>query len=184
MCAGLTAPRVLPLGVSFPPAHPLPDHIVYITHYLLDRFLRGQLGNLKTHRLLSLVACGHKSGKLWARSATPSVSTRRLSDSFSHSQSDMAPTLETFVHSDEKTWHDQKKLTKTNTKTKTMTKTKTRTFWEHLLRAILETCDLWDICSEWWEDVTWPKKNRQWQIQRQRQWQWYIHLENTLREQK
>ena len=55
-------------------------------------------------------------------------------------------TFETFVQSDEKTWHDQKKLTKTNTKTKTMTKTKT--FWEHLLRAILETCDIWDICSE------------------------------------
>ena len=34
----------------------------------------------------------------------------------------------------------------------------TKTFWEHLLRAILETCDLWDICSEWWEDMTWPKK--------------------------
>ena len=42
--------------------------------------------------------------------------------------------------------------------TKTNTKTKTNTFWEHLLRAILETCDLWDICSEWWEDMTWPKK--------------------------
>ena len=33
-----------------------------------------------------------------------------------------------------------------------------KTFWEHLLRAILETCDLWYICSEWWEDMTWPKK--------------------------
>ena len=33
------------------------------------------------------------------------------------------------------------------------------TFWENLLRAILETCDLWDICSEWWEDMTWPKRN-------------------------
>ena len=59
--------------------------------------------------------------------------------------------------------HDmtKKKWTKTNTKTKT--------FWEHLLRAILETCDLWDICSEWWEDMTWPKN---WQRQIQRQWQW------------
>ena len=55
-------------------------------------------------------------------------------------------TFETFDQSDEKTWHDQKKLTKT------------KTFWEHLLRAILETWDLWDICSEWWEDMTWPKK--------------------------
>ena len=54
------------------------------------------------------------------------------------------------------TW--PKKLTKTNTKTKTKTNTKTKTFWELLLRAILETCDLWDICSEWWEDMTWPKK--------------------------
>ena len=48
--------------------------------------------------------------------------------------------------------------TKTKTKTKANTKTKTKTFWEHLLRAIQETCDLWDICSEWWEDMTWPKK--------------------------
>ena len=28
---------------------------------------------------------------------------------------------------------------------------------------ILETCDFWDIWSEWWEDMTWPKK----QLQRQ-----------------
>ena len=55
---------------------------------------------------------------------------------------------------DENTWHDQKKLTKTNTKTMT----KTNIFREHLQRTILETCDLWDICSEWWEDTTWPKK--------------------------
>ena len=79
-------------------------------------------------------------------------------------------TFETFDQSYEKTWHDQKKMTNTKTKTKTMTKT----FWEHLLRAILETCDLWDICSEWWEDMTWPKNwqrqiQRQWQRQRQRQ---------------
>ena len=39
-----------------------------------------------------------------------------------------------------------------------MTMTKTTTFWERILRAILETCDLWDICSEWWEDVTRPTK--------------------------
>ena len=25
-------------------------------------------------------------------------------------------------------------------------------------RVTLETCDLWDIWSEWWEDMTWPKK--------------------------
>ena len=78
-------------------------------------------------------------------------------------------TLKTFNQRDEETWPDQKKtMTKTNTKTKTMTKT--NTFREHLQRAILETCDLWDIWSEWWGDMTWPTK-RQWQrqIQRQRQ---------------
>ena len=26
-------------------------------------------------------------------------------------------------------------------------------------RAILDTCDLWDIWSEWWGDMTWPKKD-------------------------
>ena len=36
--------------------------------------------------------------------------------------------------------------------------TKTNTFREHLQRAILETCDLWDIWSEWWGDMTWPKQ--------------------------
>ena len=49
------------------------------------------------------------------------------------------------------------------TKTKAMTKTKTNTFWEHLLRAILETCDIWDTeyNSDNWEPelmtifVTW-----------------------------
>ena len=70
-------------------------------------------------------------------------------------------TFERFVQSDEETWHDPKKLTKTKTKTKTMTKTKI--FWEHLLRAILETCDIWDTeyNSDNWEPefmtifVTW-----------------------------
>ena len=66
------------------------------------------------------------------------------------------------------------KKTMTNTKTKTMTMTKTNTFWEHLQRATLETCDLWDIWSEWWGDMTRPEK-RQWQRRRQRQWE--IHLE-------
>ena len=41
-----------------------------------------------------------------------------------------------------------------------MTNTKTKTFWEHLLRAILETCDLWDICSECSEDMTLQKKDK------------------------
>ena len=25
----------------------------------------------------------------------------------------------------------------------------------------LETCDLWDIWSEWWGDMTWPKKDKE-----------------------
>ena len=51
----------------------------------------------------------------------------------------------------------------------------TNTFREHPQRAILETCDLWDIWSEWWGYMTWPTK-RQWQ----RQLQWKSHLENIL----
>ena len=47
-------------------------------------------------------------------------------------------TFETFDQSDEKTKPDQN--------TKTMTKTDT--FRDHLQRAILETCDLSDICSQ------------------------------------
>jgi len=27
-------------------------------------------------------------------------------------------------------------------------------FWHY--RVTLETCDLWDICSEWWGNMTWP----------------------------
>ena len=37
-------------------------------------------------------------------------------------------------------------------------------------RATQETFDLWDIWSQWWEDMTWPTKIQR-QIQRQRQWQ-------------
>ena len=79
---------------------------------------------------------------------------------------------------------NKKTMTKTNTKTKAMTMTKTNTFREHIQRATLETCDLWDILSEWWEDMTWPKKIK-WQRQRQWQWQWQWqrHLENTHKEQ-
>ena len=49
-------------------------------------------------------------------------------------------------------------LTNKKTMTKTMTKIMTmkNTFGEHLQRVTLETCDLWDILSEWWEDMTWP----------------------------
>ena len=68
-----------------------------------------------------------------------------------------------------------------NTNTKTMTKT--NAFRKQLQRAILETCDLWDIWSKWWGDMTWPTKRQlQRQIQRQRQWQRKIHLENTFKE--
>ena len=64
-------------------------------------------------------------------------------------------TFETFVQSDEKTWHDQKKITKTNTKKKTMAKTKTKTFWEHLLR------DLWHLRHwlQFWQLRTWIHDN-------------------------
>ena len=31
------------------------------------------------------------------------------------------------------------------------------TFWHQ--RVTPETCDLWDIWSEWWGDMTWPKKD-------------------------
>ena len=30
-------------------------------------------------------------------------------------------------------------------------------FWFWQFRVILETCNLWDIWSEWWGDMTWPK---------------------------
>ena len=32
------------------------------------------------------------------------------------------------------------------------------TFWFWHYSLALETCDLWDIWSEWWGDLTWPKK--------------------------
>ena len=32
-------------------------------------------------------------------------------------------------------------------------------FWHTMSDAILETCDLWDIWSEWWRDITWPKNS-------------------------
>ena len=66
----------------------------------------------------------------------------------------------------------------------------------------LETCNLWDIWSEWWRDMIWLKKDLptnipphlptyrvslkkgQWQrqIQRQRQWQRQIQLEIIFKE--
>ena len=59
--------------------------------------------------------------------------------------------------------HDMTKkrtMTKTITKTdtKTDTKTMTNTFREQLQRAIPETCDLCNIWSEWWGDMTRPKR--------------------------
>ena len=61
--------------------------------------------------------------------------------------------------------------------------TEWETFWKHNHRVTLETCDLWDIWSEWWEDMTCPTKI-QWERQIQRQWQWQRqkHLENTFKE--
>ena len=50
-------------------------------------------------------------------------------------------------------------MTMTKTNTKTMTMTKTNTFREHFQRALLETCDLWDIWSEWWGDITGTQKD-------------------------
>ena len=51
------------------------------------------------------------------------------------------------------------------------------TFWELHQRAILGTCDLLDILTKWWGDITWPKKT-QWQrqMQRQRQWKRQLHF--------
>ena len=50
--------------------------------------------------------------------------------------------------------------------------TMTKTFTGHPQRVIPETCDIWDIWSDWGSE-TWPDQNRH--------WQW--HLENTNKEQ-
>ena len=65
-------------------------------------------------------------------------------------------TFDTFDQSDKATWPDQKM---TSTKTNTKTITKTNTFREHLQRAILETCDLWDIWLKRWGDMTMTMTN-------------------------
>ena len=56
--------------------------------------------------------------------------------------------------------------------------TKTNTFREHIQIVIQETCDFWDIWSEWWGDMTWSTKRqllkqqkRQSQLQIDRPWQ-------------
>ena len=59
-----------------------------------------------------------------------------------------------------------------NTMTKINTNTKTNTFREHIQIVIKETCDFWDMSSEWWGDMTWPTKRqslKQWKRQSQRQ---------------
>ena len=38
--------------------------------------------------------------------------------------------------------------------------TKTNTFRENLQRATPETCELWEIWSEWWGDMAWQKKTK------------------------
>ena len=59
----------------------------------------------------------------------------------------------------------------TKTKTRKKTKTMTKTFIEHPQRVIQETCDLWDIWSEWWGDMTWPKKTLTFREHQQREQQ-------------
>ena len=56
------------------------------------------------------------------------------------------------------TWPKKRDNDKDKYNTKTKTKTKTKTFREHLQRAILETCVLWQIWSGWQGDMTRPKK--------------------------
>ena len=58
----------------------------------------------------------------------------------------------------------------------------TRTFYFLTFRVILEHCDLWDIWSEWWGDMTWPTKRR-WKRQRQRQWQRQIQRQKQTQTQ-
>ena len=57
-------------------------------------------------------------------------------------------------------WHDQtNKSTYPHTYLSTYLPTYLSTYLrEHPQGAILETCDLYDIWSEWWGDLTWPKK--------------------------
>ena len=70
------------------------------------------------------------------------------------------------------TWPQKKTMTKINTNTET------NTFREHIQIVIRETCDFWNIWSEWWGDMTWPTKRqllKEWKIQSQiqidRPWQ-------------
>ena len=37
---------------------------------------------------------------------------------------------------------------------------------ENIFKEWLETCDLWDIWSEWWGDMTWPTKRQRQRVMR------------------
>ena len=73
---------------------------------------------------------------------------RSLQREWSHTR----VTFGTFDQSDEETWHDQKRSTYLHTYIPTYLPT-------YLVPTYLETCDLWDIWSEWWGDMTWLKKS-------------------------
>ena len=49
---------------------------------------------------------------------------------------------------------------------------------EHPKGAILETCDLWDIWSEWWGGMTWPTSWQIWQFSTifEKNWQLLTNL--------
>ena len=90
-------------------------------------------------------------------SVTESVTHWRLLLPYKE-QSQRLATIETFNQSDEETWPDK--------------------FLHNFLFSCLrlETCDLWDIWSEYSRDMTWPTKI-QWKRQIKR------HLENSLKKQ-
>ena len=68
-------------------------------------------------------------------------------------------TFETFDQSYEETWPDPKRPSYLHTYLQTYLPTYLCTsIREHPKGVILETLDPCDICSEWWEDMTWPKK--------------------------
>ena len=60
-----------------------------------------------------------------------------------------------------------------------MSMTKTNTIREPFQRVIQETCDLWDIWSQWWGDMSWPT-TIQWQRQIQREIKWSHRLSHAL----
>ena len=64
--------------------------------------------------------------------------------------SSISATQDLLVKTKPKPWPDQQKDNN---------KYKDKYIREHLERAIFGTFDLWDIWSEWWGNMTWPKKN-------------------------